>query len=144
MTQSNLTFFRLLGAAHIAVAIALLPLNLFFGLFSLLIVMPGLIWLVILGFRLWRPNTRLRVVLRNTHLALALISILLVVYGLYALHAAQRSAEAGGGLLGAFGLIPIILGLIAGSLSMVSLFVSYSTTLKKAIGAEQSIRNHTD
>ena len=130
MAQCSLTFLRLLGAAHIAVAIALLPLNLFFGLFSLLTIVPGLIWLTILGCRLWRPNARLRIVLRNTHLVLALISILLVVYGLYALHAAQRSAEAGGGLLGAFGLIPIVLGLIAGSLSAVSLCVSYSAILK--------------
>ena len=68
----------------------------------------------------------------------------MAAYGLYALHAAQRSAEAGGGLLGAFGLIPIVLGLIAGSLSMVSLFVSYSSALKNAIGAKQNIRNYTD
>lgn len=144
MTQRSLTLFRLLGAAHIAVAIALLPLNLFFGLFSLLIVMPGLIWLAILGFRLWRPNSRLRIVLRHTHLVLAVISTFLVVYGLYALHAAKRSAEAGGGLLGAFGLIPIVLGLVAGSLSIVSLYVSKSPTLKNTAGAEQSLRGDDD
>jgi hypothetical protein len=144
MKHCSLTFYRLLCIAHIAVAIVLLPLNLFFGFFSLLIVMPGLIWLVILGFKLWQPNAKIRMLLRNTHFVLVIFSVLLIFYGLYALHAAQISANAGGGLLGAFGLIPILLGLLAGCLSIVSLCVSYSVTLKNISGISQKIENSID
>ena len=139
LTQCSPTLLRILGAAHITAAIGLLFVSTFLGCFSLPVVIPALIWLAILGFRLWRPNTRLRNELRYTHLVLAPLAILLVVYGLFALRAAQRSAEAGGGLLGAVGLIPIAMGLLAGSLSVVSLYISYSTTFKKPTGAKQTL-----
>jgi hypothetical protein len=112
---------RLLGAAHILVTFALIPLTTFFGLFSMLIIIPGLVWLMVLGFRLWRQDGSLRARLRVTHSVLAPFSILLVVYGLYCLRMARRSAEAGGGLLGAVGLAPIIMGALAGILALVSL-----------------------
>ena len=133
-----LTFLRILGVAHIVVAIVLLPVTMFLGFSSALIVIPGLIWLIMLGLRLWRPNTKLRMALRNTHLVLAPFAILLVVYGFYALSRAEESADAGGGLLGAAGLIPIVIGLLAGSLSITSLCVSYSSAFENLSGGRPS------
>jgi hypothetical protein len=118
---------RILGVAHIVVAVILLPATAFLGFTSALIVIPGLIWLIVLGLRLWRPYPRLRTALRNTHLVLAPFAILLTVYGFYALRKAGESAEGGGGLLGAFGLIPIVMGIFAAALSIASLCVSYSS-----------------
>jgi len=54
------------------------------------------------------------------------------------LRAARRSAEAGGGLLGAFGIIPIVMGVLAGSLSVVSLCVAYSNSFVKTTGSDQT------
>lgn len=127
---------RLLGAAHIAVAIILLPASTFFGYISIIAMVPALVWLIILGLRLWRTSTGAARVLRVTHLVLAPLAVLLVLYGLYALHAARQSAVNGGGLLGAFGLIPIVMGLLAGGLSLVSLCVSASSIFQDAAASE--------
>jgi hypothetical protein len=105
----------------------------FLGFTSALIVIPGLIWIIALGLRLWRPSPDLRKSLRNTHLVLAPFAILLAVYGFYALRRAEESAEGGGGLLGAFGMIPIVMGLLAGILSIISLWVAYSAPLEDFI-----------
>ena len=125
---------RTLGVAHIAVAIILLPTNLFLSFFSIPIVLPAQLWLAFLGIRLWRPDTKLQTMLCYTHFVLAPFAILLVVFGIWALCGAQRSAEAGGGLLGAFGLIPLTEGLCAGVLSLVSFYVVYFTTFEKPDG----------
>gem|GEM_PF-774975 len=111
----------LLGIAHVLVAIILLPSALFPGLFAAPVIIPGLVWLAVLGFRLCRPDRSLRSALRMTHKLLIPISILLVLYGSFCLYAATRSAEAGGGLMGSSGLIPIVMGILAGALSAVSL-----------------------
>ena len=108
--------------AHVAIAIVLLPSAMFLGFLSLLVLTPALVWLAALGVWLWWPSRRLRTLLRYTHRILAPFSILLIAYGLFALGEGQRSAEAGGGLLGGFGLVPIVMGLLAGSLSMVSFY----------------------
>lgn len=117
-------------------AIILLPTALFLGFFTIPVVVPGLIWLVVLGFRLWRPDPKVRTALRVTHTVLGPLAVLLVVYGWFCLHAARRSAEAGGGLLGGFGLIPIVMGVLAGALSIVSLYTVYSNALTMETGAE--------
>ena len=127
MSHPSPALFRILGGAHVFVAIILLPISTFLGLFAAPLVLAPLIWLAVLGVRLWWPNTRVMTLLRCTHIAAVPLAILLIVGGLFALRAAQRSAEAGGGLLGAFGLIPIVMGLLLGGLSVVSLCVSHST-----------------
>ncbi len=96
MTKSSSTLLRILGVAHIAVAIVLLPATFFLGYISMLVVPPALIWLGILGIRLWRSDRRHLMVLRYTHLTLGPFAIILVVCGIFALRAGQRSAEAGG------------------------------------------------
>jgi len=89
-------------------------------------VLPGLIWLGILGFRLWNPNIKILRALRITHFVLLPFAVLLITFGLSALRAAERRAATGGGLMGGFGYIPIIMELFAGALSVVSLWISYS------------------
>ena len=123
-----------LGVAHVLVAIILLPSALFLGFFTIPVIVPGLIWLGVLGFRLLRPDRSIRRALRVTHTVLAPLAFLLVVYGCFCLHAARRSAEAGGGLLGAFGLIPIMMGGLAGSLAVASLCAAHSNAFMKTTG----------
>jgi hypothetical protein len=115
---------------HIIVAFVLLPASIFFSVLSIPIVIPALIWLAVLGIRLWRPHAGLRRALVRTHVILGPIAVLLVVHGFHALDAARRSAEGGGGLLGAVGLIPIIMGFAEGALAVASLCISYSTVFK--------------
>ncbi len=144
MRPNNSLILRILGAAHIAVAVVLLPLCTLLSIFTLPIVVPALIWLAVLGFRLGQPKFKLRSVLRLTHIVLAPLGAGLAVYGLFALRAAKRSAEYGGGLLGAFGLIPIGMGLLVGTLSLISLFVSYTTDNRKRKGAEHDPGNEVE
>lgn len=118
----------LLGVAHVVTALVLLPATLFFGYYSMIVLVPALIWLVILGVRLCRPGGRLRRQLLITHIVLAPLAGLLVAYGAWALRAARQSAEGGGGLLGAVGVIPIGMGLVAGLLSLITLVTTFTTT----------------
>ena len=61
--------------------------------------------------------------LRWTNIAALAGAVLLGLGGLLALQAAARSAERGGGLLGAFGLMPITLGIALGGLALASLWL---------------------
>lgn len=131
MLNRKRTIPIILGVAHILVAIILLPTVFFLGIFGIPTIFPGLIWLVILGIRLCSGHKTLRIALRRTHLVLAPLAVLFVIFGVFCLQAAQRSAEAGGGLLGPFGLIPIAWGIVAGGLSIVSLCVAQSNILKE-------------
>lgn len=124
--QSKLLTLRVLGAAHIAVAIILLPSTMFVGFVSVPVILPGLIWLVILGNRLWLQKIQFRGAFRHTHIVLALFAALLIAVGLDAIGHAQQSTEAGGGLLSPVAYIPIMMGIPAGLLSIASLYVSYS------------------
>ncbi len=123
--------FRGLSAAHIAVSIILFPGNLFLSVFSIPFFLPMQIWLILLGARLWSTNSQCFKALRRTHFALIPLSIFLVIFGVGALEDAKRSAEAGGGLLGAFGLIPITMGVFTGILSVSTLFILYFIKLEK-------------
>jgi hypothetical protein len=124
----------LLGAAHILVVIVLLPTLLSFGFFSLFIVVPGLIWLIVLGIQILRKGGSMRKALRNTHLVLAPLAVLFIIYGIYCLRAAQRSAEGGGGLIGAVGLVPIVMGVVTVCLSIGSLLAINTSMFKEQIG----------
>jgi hypothetical protein len=61
--------------------------------------------------------------LRWTNIAALAGAVLHGLGGLLALQAAARSAERGGGLLGAFGLMPITLGIALGGLALASLWL---------------------
>ena len=128
MQQTNVTPFRILGVVHVVVGILLLPLTLFFGFLLAPVLLPGPVWVVILGIRLWRPTRRVGLLLRRTHLVGMSAAALLCAYGVFALRAAERSAAAGGGLLGAFGLIPLGLGVLLGATAVPSLWLARRLT----------------
>ena len=109
---------RLLAAAHIAIAIVLLP----FAIFPLPlapIMMSGPIWAMVLGVRMWQRRDVTKA-LRRTHYVFLAIDALLIYYGIWMLRAADASAARGGGLLGGLGVIPIVFGI---SLAAFSSFV---------------------
>ncbi len=112
---------RVLAVVHVVVALSFLPLTAVFAMPLAPLFALGPVWLVILAYRLWRPTGEVAVLLRRTHVVTAVIAALLCVYGIVALQAAERSARAGGGLLGAFGLLPLTLGLVLGGTAAASL-----------------------
>ena len=112
---------RILGVGHIVVAVALLPISMFLGIGTAPVLLAVPLWFVTLGIWLFRPSLLLRSVLRSTHIVAAPFAVWFCAYGVFALRAAVKSAEGGGGLLGGFGFIPIIVGLLSGLLSVFSL-----------------------
>lgn len=115
---------RALGIAHIAAGFLLLPCATVFGFMVAPLFALGPLWIAFLGFRLWNPNERTVSALRRTHAVSLVIAVLMITYGLFALGAAERSAAAGGGLLGGFGILPIVFGVLLGSLAGLSLFLA--------------------
>lgn len=116
--------YRLIAGVHFLVALLLLPLCLFFGLAvgPLIAMVP--LWLAFLGVQLWRGLTaKTSALLRATHWAMALLAALLIYAGIAALQAAERSSAHGGGLLGAFGFLPIGIGCVLGMLATITLLV---------------------
>ena len=124
MHKLNSTPFRILGVVHVIVGLLLLPLTLFFGFLLAPVLLPGPIWIVILGIRLWRPSAQVGVLLRRTHWVGLTVAALLCGYGVLALQAAERSAAAGGGLMGGIGLIPLALGALLGGTAVISLWLA--------------------
>jgi len=116
--------FRILAVVHVVVGLLSLPLILFFGLTLAPFLIGGPIWLMVLGGRLWRQGDGMGALLRRTHVVLLVVAALLGAYGLFALRAAQQSAAKGGGLLGAFGLLPLALGVMLGATAAASLCVA--------------------
>ena len=116
--------FRILAVVHVVVGLLSLPLILFFGLTLAPFLIGGPIWLMVLGGRLWRQGEGMGALLRRTHVVLLAVAALLGAYGLFALRAAEQSAAKGGGLLGAFGLLPLALGVMLGATAAASLCVA--------------------
>ena len=140
MKRSTHILLGSLGVAHFVVAIVLLPviaLAASHGFFLILVILPGLTWLGILGWRLLRPNESLRTALRFTHLVLAPCAAFLVSRGFLFLDGAERSAQAGGSYAASFGVIALVMGFLAGGLSIVSLCVSWSNAFKETTVAGQ-------
>ena len=99
---------RALGAAHIVIAVLLLPLTIFPLPFAP-IMMAGPVWAIVLGVRMWKRRD-VTTALRRTHYAFLVIDVLLIGSGIAMLRAAEESAARGGGLLGGIGIIPITIG----------------------------------
>jgi hypothetical protein len=115
---------RLVAAAHFLVALLLLPLCLFFGIAVGPVMAVAPLWLAFLGVHLWRgPTPRTFALLRATHWAVLVLAALLIYAGIAALQAAERSAAHGGGLLGAFGFLPIAIGCVLGVLATLTLIL---------------------
>ncbi len=118
----SVTVYRCLSVAHFIVATPLVLLSTFFGLLLAPILAAGPVWLCILGSQLWQgsvPGLWLR--LRITHTLSLVFASLLCAFGLWALQAGERSAAHGGGLLSAWGFIPLGLGCLLGLLSTLTL-----------------------
>jgi len=114
---------RALAAAHILLAILIVPLTL-----TIPILMPifliGPVWAIKLGLRMWRREPNLARTIRNTHLAFLAVDGLLIWWGFAMLRAAEESAKRGGGLLGGLGLYPIGIGIVLAVFSTVTLLLN--------------------
>jgi len=144
----SLTFFRLLALAHGIVGLVPLLFSLLVGgllaggrwltpssgvdvmawllvvAVQLLLPMAGAAWLLVLAWRLWRPTPRLATPLRWTHSFVLLLGGLHCAWGLFAIQASERSAAAGGGLLGPVAVIPLIIGVPLVVLALASLMAA--------------------
>ena len=128
------TIYRSLSIAHFVVASPLVLLSTFFGLILAPILAAGPVWLCILGSQLWNGSDAwLCVRLRITHAISLFFAALLCAFGLWALQAGERSAAHGGGLLSAWGLIPLLFGCSLGLLSMLTLLL-----VRPAVNAAKS------
>jgi ABC-type Fe3+ transport system permease subunit len=128
MDRLSLTRLRVLAAVHVVIGLLSLPFALILGLPFAPLLIFGPIWLVVLGHRLWRQGDEVGGLLRWTHVVVLVVAALLCAYGLFALRAAEQSAARGGGLLGAFGLLPLALGVVLGTTAVVSLWVARGVT----------------
>ena len=118
------TIYRSLSIAHFLVASPLVLLSTFFGLILAPILAAGPVWLCILGSQLWNgSDARLCVRLRITHAVSLFFAALLCASGLWALQAGERGAAHGGGLLSAWGLIPLSFGCLRGVLAVLTLLL---------------------
>ena len=114
---------RVLAAAHITIAILLIPVSLF-PLPLLPIMLIGPVWAILLSRRLWRGDVTAIRALRRTHFVFLAIDALLIWYGFWMLKAAEESARRGGGLLGGLGVIPIGIGVFLAAFSVVTLLLT--------------------
>jgi hypothetical protein len=120
----SLALLKVLAIFHVMAGFLALPLALVLGLSLAPLLILGPLWLIMLGCLLWRRGDRVRALLRRTHIVAVILAVFLCAYGLFALRAADRSAAAGGGLLGAFGLLPLTLGAVLGVTSVVALWLA--------------------
>jgi hypothetical protein len=88
---------------------------LFPGVLGIPLFLGAAAWFGWLGARLWSLDPGVVRRARATYRISLVLGALLIVYGAMALRAAARSADTGGGLLGTFGLVPIVAG-VAGTL----------------------------
>jgi hypothetical protein len=114
--------YRGLSIAHFIVAAPLVLLSTFFGLLLAPIFAAGPVWLCVLGSQLWQnSDPRLYSRIRITHAISLFFATLLAASGLWALRAGAESAAHGGGLLSAWGWIPLTMGGVLGMLSLTTL-----------------------
>jgi hypothetical protein len=111
--------YRALAVAHIVIAILLAPITVFAPP-----LLAGPAWAIWLGVRLWRSEPGVIRTLRRTHYTFLVLDALLISYGFMALRAAEESAKRGGGLLGGFGLIPILIGVVLAMFSILTLLLT--------------------
>ena len=155
MTTRRFAAVRILLAfAHVLLGLMLLlPIAVIVGIGSLQalaklpfsLVLAGIVitafpmWMLLAGIHMfWRLTPRTARALQVMDSIVLVCALLLCVYGVLAFQAAEQSAARGGGLLGAYGVIPIALGLLLGSLAAVSLWLLRRTSRKMLE------RGHTD
>jgi hypothetical protein len=130
------TRLRIAGASQVLVGVLLLPFALFLGITPAPVLALGPLWMIVLGVRMWWPSARVVALARRGAWIALFVGAGEMAYGIFALHAAQRSAARGGGLLGAFGLLPLGLGLAIACLAGVSLVLSRGPSSPSGQSAE--------
>jgi hypothetical protein len=111
---------RALAVAHGVIAILLIPLTLF-PITLMPIMLIGPVWAMLLARRLWKRDPTVIPALRRTHFVFLILDALLIWYGVWMLKAAEESAARGGGLMGGLGIIPIGLGVMLATFSIITL-----------------------
>lgn len=111
---------RILGAGHLVVAAALLPISRApgFDTAPLLLVVP--VWFALLGLWLFRPSETLRRALRATHIVAAPFAVWICAYGVFALRSEEEGIAAAA-LPFEFAWFPVVAGILAAVLSVSSL-----------------------
>ena len=114
---------KALGIAHVLIAVLLSPLTLAAGVLAP-VFMVGPVWGAVQGVRLWKHKPNAIAQLRRTHAVFLVLDALMIWYGFAALEAGARSAARGGGLLSAFGILPIGLGAFLACFSVLTLVLT--------------------
>ena len=84
------------------------------------ILLLGVAWLAAVGAKLLTASSRAVPQARRTAVVTIPVALLIGAYSLWTLDAAARSSDEGGGLLGGFGLIPMVLAITLAVISILT------------------------
>jgi hypothetical protein len=84
------------------------------------------VWMLVLSRWLWIGHAQLRSALFVTHGLLLLVGSLFVVFGFFAIAAAERSTARGGGLMSPLALLPFLYGLPLVSFALCSIVIAFA------------------
>ena len=101
--------WKIVGILHIFVGAILIPGAIFLS--SYFFIAVG-IWLIILGVGFFRNRASVLSEAAAAHKFLCILSVLLSLYGIWALYMGNVSSQAGGGIMSAYGLIPLSAGIL--------------------------------
>jgi hypothetical protein len=79
------------------------------------------IWMAVVGRWIWLAEASSNKAVLTTHKIILAAGILAIAYGAFALAAASKSAAEGGGLMGAIGLFPLVIGGCLSALALSSI-----------------------
>ncbi len=101
--------WKIVGILHIFVGAILIPGSIFLS--SYFFIAVG-IWLIILGLGFLHNRESVLSEAAAAHKFLCILSVLLSLYGVWALYMGNVSSQTGGGILSAYGLIPLSAGIL--------------------------------
>ena len=130
LTYGNAIRLWVLGALQVAVGLILTAAPIMVVGFAALCLVPfiSVPWLILVFKTLRRPSKGGLLLLRSANILGVLVGAGLLGLGKHMLDAAERSARAGGGLLGALGYYPIGAGLLLITLCVLSLVMLWFLT----------------
>ena len=101
--------WKIVGILHIFMGAILIPGSIFLS--SYFFIAVG-IWLIILGVGLLRNRESVISEAATAHKFLCILSVSLSLYGIWALYMGNVSSQLGGGIMSAYGLIPLSGGIL--------------------------------
>ena len=101
--------WKIVGILHFFVGAILIPGSIFLS--SYFFIAVG-IWLIILGVGFLRNRESVLSEAAAAHKFLCILSGLLSLYGVWALYMGNVSSQMGGGIMSAYGLIPLSVGIL--------------------------------